>query len=107
MSLHYTKKITPAGDGPVIPKILRTASGSGFNPAEQAGKVADALAPNRIRDPKEPPYSAEAIANKSADSSSYWKSDSSVSTATRYPPRTNMRKTTQNTSQDNDGQPLR
>ncbi|KFY96691.1 hypothetical protein V498_02553 [Pseudogymnoascus sp. VKM F-4517 (FW-2822)] len=55
----------------VIPKISQTASRSGFDPAEQASKVANALAPNRIRDPKEPPYSAKAIANKSANSLSY------------------------------------
>ncbi|KFY70522.1 hypothetical protein V499_09102, partial [Pseudogymnoascus sp. VKM F-103] len=35
----------------VTPENSRTTSGSGFDPAEQAGKVADALAPNRIRDP--------------------------------------------------------
>ncbi|KFY67297.1 hypothetical protein V496_01643, partial [Pseudogymnoascus sp. VKM F-4515 (FW-2607)] len=62
----------------VIPKILQIASRLGFDPAEQASKVADALAPNRIRDPKEPPHSAEAIANKSANSLSYRKSDSST-----------------------------
>ncbi|KFY66977.1 hypothetical protein V496_01828, partial [Pseudogymnoascus sp. VKM F-4515 (FW-2607)] len=64
----------------VIPKISQTASGLGFDPAEQAGKVADALAPNRIRDPKEPPHSAEAIANKSANSSSYQKQTTAAGT---------------------------
>jgi hypothetical protein len=52
----------------VIPEISRTASGSGFDPAEQAGKAADASVPNRIRDPKEPPHSTEEFVNKSVDS---------------------------------------
>ncbi|KFY68210.1 hypothetical protein V496_01232 [Pseudogymnoascus sp. VKM F-4515 (FW-2607)] len=59
---------------------LQTASGLGFDPVEQAGKVADALALNRIQDPKEPPYSAEAIANKSANSLSYWKQTTAAGT---------------------------
>jgi hypothetical protein len=50
----------------VILEISRTASGSGFDPTEQAGKAANASVLNRIRDPKEPPHSTEESVNKSA-----------------------------------------